>query len=324
MRHCLDTLLTGGEDVEILIVNDGSTKDNTAAIADEYTKKYPSVCRAIHQENKGHGGAVNTGIANASGIYFKVVDSDDWVDLDAYKKILDTLRQLTGEENGIDCLFSNYVYEKEGAKKKRAMRYTGSFPQERVFGWNDMKPLKLGKYVLMHSIIYRTELLREVGLQLPEHTFYVDNLYAYIPFIRVKKMYYLNVNFYRYYIGREDQSVNEEVMKSRIDQQIRVNNIMIDYVKNWKSGLVPKQKTYMRHDLSIIMAVTSILLIRIGTKDSLRMKKDLWKRLKKADLPTYIMVRQGFLGQAMNLPGRGGRKVSKMGYAAAQKMFGFN
>ena len=90
MRHCIDTLLPGGEDVEILIVNDGSS-DQTADIANEYEKKYPTICRAIHQPNKGHGGAVNAGIANASGIYLKVVDSDDWVNRAAYEKILKTL-----------------------------------------------------------------------------------------------------------------------------------------------------------------------------------------------------------------------------------------
>ena len=80
MRKCIESLLVGGEDVEILIVDDGSTKDRTPQIADEYAEKYPTIVRTIHQENKGHGGAVNTGIANATGLYFKVVDSDDWVD----------------------------------------------------------------------------------------------------------------------------------------------------------------------------------------------------------------------------------------------------
>ena len=73
MEHCIHTLLAGGDEVEILIVDDGSTKDRTAEIADAYEKKYPGICRAIHQENKGHGGAVNTGLANATGIFFKVV-----------------------------------------------------------------------------------------------------------------------------------------------------------------------------------------------------------------------------------------------------------
>ena len=90
MRHCIDTLLTGGDQVEILIVDDGSTKDDTAAIADEYEARYPGSCRAIHQENAGQGGAVNAGLKAATGIYFKVVDSDDWAvsytHLDVYKR----------------------------------------------------------------------------------------------------------------------------------------------------------------------------------------------------------------------------------------------
>ena len=90
MHYCLQTLLSGGEEVEILIINDGS-KDNTARIADQYAAAYPTIIRAIHQENKGHGGAVNTGMANATGKYFKVVDSDDWVDVRAYLKILEQL-----------------------------------------------------------------------------------------------------------------------------------------------------------------------------------------------------------------------------------------
>ena len=85
MEHCILSLLPGGDDVEILIVDDGS-KDRTAEIADEYERKYPGIVRAIHQENGGHGEAVNAGIRNATGLFFKVVDSDDWVDYEAYMK----------------------------------------------------------------------------------------------------------------------------------------------------------------------------------------------------------------------------------------------
>ena len=127
MEHCIESILPGGEDVEIIIVDDGS-KDRTAEIADRYAEKYPTIVKAIHQENGGHGEAVNTGIKNATGIYFKVVDSDDWVDHDAYMAVLDKLRELVGSENNLDMLLANYVYEKEGAKHKRVMRQTG-FPQ---------------------------------------------------------------------------------------------------------------------------------------------------------------------------------------------------
>ena len=215
MEKCIESILPGGEDVEIIIVDDGS-KDRTAEIADAYAAKYPTIIRAIHQENGGHGEAVNTGIRNATGLYFKVVDSDDWVDPEAYRQILDKLREFAGSENNLDMLLANYVYEKEGAKHKKVMRQTG-FPKDKVFTWSDIRRFHKGHYILMHSVIYRTKLLRECGLKLPKHTFYVDNIYVYKPLPSVRTMYYMDVDFYRYYIGRDDQSVNEKVMIGRID-----------------------------------------------------------------------------------------------------------
>lgn len=124
MEHCIESLLPGGEDVEIIVVDDGST-DRTAEIADAYAEKYPTIVKAVHQENGGHGEAVNAGIRNATGLYFKVVDSDDWVDGEAYQRVLDTLRDLSGGSAALDMLISNFVYEKEGAKRKKVMKYTG-------------------------------------------------------------------------------------------------------------------------------------------------------------------------------------------------------
>src|SRR5699024_3810060 len=121
MRHCIESLLPGGDEVEILIVDDGSTKDKTGEIADEYEKKYPGICRAIHKENGGHGEAVNAGLRNATGIYFKVVDSDDWVNEEAYMEVLSTLRDFVKGEETLDLLISNFVYEKQGARRKKVM-----------------------------------------------------------------------------------------------------------------------------------------------------------------------------------------------------------
>ena len=87
MRHCIDNLVAAGEDVEVIIVNDGS-KDDTGKIADEYEKKYPTIVKAIQKENGGHGSGVMAGIRNAEGMFFKVVDSDDWMEAGTYKAIL--------------------------------------------------------------------------------------------------------------------------------------------------------------------------------------------------------------------------------------------
>lgn len=325
MRKCVDSLLKGGEDVEILIVDDGS-KDDTLKIARDYEEKYPTIVKAIHQENKGHGGAVNTGLAHATGLYFKVVDSDDWLNEEALKKALEVLKLCVRGPKTLDLLLCNYVYEKVGAKRKTVMRYRSALPQDKIFGWDDVKPLGTSHYLLMHSMIYRTELLRECGLKLPEHTFYVDNLVAFIPLASVQSMYYLDVNLYRYFIGRADQSVSESVMIGRVDQQIRVNKLMIDYMVENRSLVNSNKKRYryMLSYLDIITTISSILLIRSGTEENLQKKQELWEYLKKKDWVLYKRLRFGLLGQCMNLPGKGGRMISVEGYKICQKFFGFN
>lgn len=237
MRNCVDSLLEGGNLVEILIVDDGS-KDDTADIADEYAAKYPTIVKAIHQENGGHGEAVNAGLRNATGLYFKVVDSDDWVNKEAYLAILEKLREITGGPQTLDMMISNFVYEKQGAKRKKVMRYKNYMPVDQLFTWKEMGRMPIGKYILMHSVIYRTGLLRDCGLKLPKHTFYVDNLFVYQPLPHVKTMYYMDVNFYRYFIGRDDQSVHEDVMIRRIDQQLLVNRMMIDTIAGVRLSLI--------------------------------------------------------------------------------------
>ena len=322
MRRCIDSLLPGGEDVEILIVDDGSTKDNTAEIADEYEKNYPGIVKAIHQENGGHGEAVNAGLRNATGVYYKVVDSDDWVDVDVYLDIIKTLKELVAGPQTVDMFISNFVYDKAGAKHKKVMRYK-AFPENEVFQWDHAKKLHIGRYILMHSVIYRTMLLRECNLELPKHTFYVDNIFVYQPLPFVKTMYYLDVNFYRYFIGRDDQSVNEKVMISRIDQQIYVTKSMISM---YELRMVESKKLrkYMINYLAIMMTVSSILCIRSKVNENLKKKKELWVYLKKKDYRTYVKIRYGILGQTMNLPGKSGRKVSSMAYSVARRLIGFN
>ncbi len=323
MENCVRSLLPGGEEVEILIIDDGS-KDRTAEIADNLAELYPTIIRVIHQENGGHGEALNSGIEHATGMFFKVVDSDDWVNETAYHKILDLLRSVANEKKELDMLISNFVYEKEGVKRKKVMHYHRALPIDEYFTWGDVKSFNIGQYILMHSVIYRTQLLRDCGLKLPKHTFYVDNIYVYYPLPFVKTMYYIDVNFYRYYIGRSDQSVNEKVMISRIDQQIRVNKIMFDsYDLNKIAD--KRLREYMYQYLEIINVISSVLLIREGSKEKLAMKKELWAYMKKSNIKMYRYLRwRKFLGLAINTPGSIGRNAMIVGYKVCQKIFGFN
>ena len=270
MRRCIDSLLPGGEDVEIIVVNDGSS-DNTLDIAEEYRERFPGIIKVVNKENGGHGSAVNVGIEQAKGLYFKVVDSDDWVSQSAYIQILDKLKELLKSGKSIDMFISNFVYEKEGEKRKKVMKYHHALPQDEIFTWKDVRHFRVGQYILMHSVIYRTNLLRDCGLRLPENTFYVDNIFVFHPLPYVKTMYYMDVNFYRYFIGRADQSVNEQVMISRIDQQIRVNKLLVDYYVAEKQHILTngKVRKYMISYLDIITTVSSVLLIRSELEENL-------------------------------------------------------
>lgn len=322
MDRAIESILKGGEDVEIIIVNDGS-KDRTSEIAHQYEEKYPTIVKVVDKENGGHGDAVNSGLSHAAGKYFKVVDSDDWVDEEALLKILQVLKGFEAQGKEVDMFIANYVYEKEGMENKKVIHYRGVLPQNRVFSWNDAKRFSLGQYILMHSVIYRTEFLKLTQLRLPKHTFYVDNIYVYYPLPHVHRIYYMDVDFYRYYIGREDQSVNEKVMIGRVDQQIFVTKSMIDMYE-MRQITNKKLRNYMVNYLAIMMTVSSILLIRSKKPENLEKKKELWQYLKKKDYKVYWKIRYGILGQTMNLPGKAGRKVSVLAYTVARNLIGFN
>ncbi len=323
MEHCVETLLTGGEEVEIIIVNDGSTKDNTAEIADRLAAEHPTIIRAVHQENGGHGEAVNTGLKNATGLYFKVVDSDDWVDEKSLQAVLKTLRYMVNNNKELDMLLSNFVYEKQGVKRKKTMRYKGALKSKCITSWDGNVKFNVFQYILMHSVIYRTKLLRDCGLVLPKHTFYVDNIFVFQPLPYVKRLCYIDVDFYRYFIGRDDQSVNESVMISRIDQQIRVTKLMSEqYLKTEVKS--KKLEKYMLQYLSMMYCVCSIMLMLAKDEEKLKVKEELWQWLNDLDKDLYKKMRYSPLGIAMNLPGKVGRKLSVIGYKVMQKVFGFN
>lgn len=322
MKHAIETLLSGGNDVEIIIVNDGSV-DDTAKIADEYAAKYPEIIKAIHQENGGHGEAVNTGLFHASGLYFKVVDSDDWVNEAAFRKVLDKLRELVVDGQSPDLMLANYVYEKPSINKHKVMDYRTALPQGRIFTWDDIMFFKQSQFIIMHAAIYRTKLLKDSGLKLPKHTFYVDNIFVYHPLPYVKTMYYMDVNLYRYFIGREDQSVNEKNMIKRIDQQIYITKIMIDdidvmTIKN------KKLRNYMIKYLCMMMTISSVYLIKENTEESLAKKQELWDYLEKSNKKLYHKINNRFLGRSMNLPGKVGRKIVEVGYKISKKIYGFS
>ena len=324
MDVCIESILKCGDDIEIIIVDDGSVKDNTAQKADEWEARFPDIIKAVHQENGGHGQAVNTGLANATGRYFKVVDSDDWLDEHAMSEIMAYLRRQCELETGTDMVVGNYVYEKVHEGSRTVMHYRNVFPEGREFGWEEVGHFLQSQYLLMHSVIYRTQLLKDIGLELPQHCFYVDNIFVYVPLPHVKTINYRDVDMYRYFIGREDQSVNESVMMGRIDQQLRITRIMIDAVH--LPDAVPEKRLehYMENYLSMMMCICSIFLRMENTDEAEDKREAIWDYLKEQNPTLHRRVRRGSLNMGTNLPTELGRRIGITGYRMAQKIFKFN
>lgn len=327
MDHCVSSILEGtgyADDVQIIIVDDGSTKDETPAKADEWEARYPSIVKAVHQENGGHGAAVMQAVSHAEGVYFKNIDSDDWVDADAVRELLETLRRFISLGERVDLVITNYVYEHVEDDTRNVVDYRHVLPRGRVFDWSDIGHFMMWQYLLMHALTYRVDVLRAANLQMPPHTFYVDNIYAYVPFPKCHSIYYLDADVYRYFIGREDQSVNDLVLTSRIDHYWRVARIMMHAYHVYDEIGVAKLRSYMMNYFTIIMAICSVFSKKSDRPDAMDELQKLWDELKAYDRRMYRRARHGVVGLATNLPGTVGRALTLAGYRAAQKLVKFN
>ena len=329
MRRCVDSLLSGGRDVEIILINDGST-DRTAEIADEYQLKYPDIVRAVHKENGGHGSGVNKGLELAQGIYYKVVDSDDWLDKDAYLKLLRRIKDFcingrkAPECDMPDLFVCNYVYDHLDEGTSRVMDYRNIFPEEKMCTWKDIGRFKPSQYLIMHSLMFRAEVLRKSGVKLPEHTFYVDNLFSYQPLPYVESIYYMDQDLYHYYLGREDQWVNEKVLMKRIDQQIRVTELVAKSVDlRLVKEKYPKLASYMTRNISIMLSISSIHLLLIRTAEAEQKRRDMWDSIKAYNTALYYRLRYSTLSGLTYLPGKLGGKLTVGGYRFARKIYQF-
>ena len=320
MRRCIDSLLPCGERAEIIIVDDGST-DATGEIADEYAAVYPKIVKVVHKENGGHGSGVNVGLKLASGRFFKVVDSDDWLDPAALAKVLESLASLG---DVVDLLVCNYVYDHLYEKKQKSVDFANIFPENVICSWQDMHHFTASQYLVMHALIFRTAILRKSGVKLPEHTFYVDNLFAYRPLPFVKKILYRNVDLYHYFLGREDQSVNEESYMRRIDQQIAVTKLVADSVDLRRVRQIsPKLERYMVRNISVMLSISSIYLLMTGTEGALEKRRELWRYMKDKDTCLYYRLRLTKLAGLTCLPGQVGGKLTLWGYRRAKGTYQF-
>ncbi len=322
MHTCLDSLVGAGDRVEVLVINDGS-KDNTLEVARSYADKYPDIVVAIDQENRGWGGAINHAIKIACGEYFYIVDSDDWVDAKELNRVLDRMETLKCRGARVDMHVVNYIYNHVCDNTHHTIHCKKLIPREQIVEWDDLNLAKIDQYLMIHNMIYRTEIIRESDLVLPEHASYMDSLFMLRPLRYVSTLYYHNSDLYWYTIGREGQSIEVEVLKKHIDEQLLATREAIrtfDY--EVLQSISPKLASCSLRYLSAMLTVSSIHLFQIGTPEAIQAHKDLWKYLKDVDEKLYWRLGASWAGLT-NRKTPIGRSVAQLGYNLGAKIFKF-
>lgn len=296
MRKALDTLLTGGDAMDIIVIDDGS-KDDTGAIADEYAARYPDIVRVVHQPNGGHGAGINQGIRLAQGLYFKVVDSDDRVDPDSLRALLEAMRNL--REKPVDLVIHDYVYDRPDREAVYRIRYSGAFPQNQPFTWEQARRISLSTQFMIHALCYRTEALRETGLVLPEHCFYEDNLYIYRPLPHIRTLYYCPKPVYGYFIGRSDQSANHQVLLKHIDNITDIAEQMVcSYRWSELERLPAKLRRYMLNNACGNLCTAGAQQRMLNTPESRELHQRMIKTIRAFDPELFRHIRRNLLGFA--------------------------
>ena len=227
----------------------------------------------------------------------------------------------------MDALFTDYVHDRVG-KANRLARFDNVFPAFRRFSWEDTARFDRRQHLMMHAVIFRRGVIRASGLDLPRHTFYVDSLYVLTPLAHVRRMYYLPATLYHYFIGREGQSVDAEVMVRRVDQHMRVTRLALRTLPSpteVASGLVPTELyTTMLHSVQALCAVTSATLARGGTTEHVEMRRSFWRDVSEETPWIYARVRRSLVAAGSNLPGQAGRRVTSLAYHVARRVVGFS
>lgn len=226
-------------------------------------------------------------------------------------------------QGGVDLVVTNYYYVHSDGKGDRSINYSNVLPEKRIFTWSETKPFLLHQMLTIHSCTFRTEVMRKCTEPLPKHVFYEDNLMVCRTLPNVKRMYYMNADLYRYWIGRPDQSVQQNVMSKRYHHQILVTercftSFRIDDIAD------PRLRQYMKHELFIMFGI-SILFTRLNkTAETDAALDKMWETCIAFDPKWGKHFRKYTPLRFICMPGKFGQDFSGMIYTIANKIVRFN
>lgn len=231
--------------LEVLVVNDGST-DRTAEIAADYVARYPAIFRLIDKENGGHGSTVNVGMREARGRYFRVVDGDDWVNTDNMVALLDRLAAIdtdmvVDEKRTVHMISGEEV----------PLPLPVGTPYDRAVPFLDYASGDYCDFYNLHTVMIKTSLLRDYGVQLREGIFYVDYEFILKATARCREVTFLPLDIYRYLIGNVNQSVDSQNYVRRISHHRKMTEEVLRFVTS--SGFEGACRRYLDRRVCLLI-----------------------------------------------------------------------
>ena len=287
ISNCLDSLLIDEvkNDIEVLVINDGST-DNIQSVVATYENRYPNSIRLINKKNGGHGSTINKTIEEAKGEYLKMVDADDSVEKQGFIALVRHLKKTNA-----DVVMSPYYRVNIVNNHKKLIGYLKSSNKESIVDNKlvNLQDIYQDLLVAMHSLTYRTTLLKENNYKIDEHCFYVDVEYSIYYFLKAKNVLLLNEPVYNYNIGSSDQSVNIDNMRARRAQHLRVAKSMVNFYKKERNKIPSYMKSFFKNNIVNLILVNEYKLL-MSLKSSKNSKIELIKfdkYLKKNSIELY-------------------------------------
>ncbi len=327
LARCLDSLLPQKEKLDVIIVNDGST-DRTAEIGQSYVDRWPQNFRLINKENGGHGSGINVGIELAAAPWFKVLDSDDHFAAEGLNELLRLIADFENKDSlKPDLIISDFIYEvhrnkedgQEEVINKRA-DYQNVFRERGFCSWSRIRSFRYDQMLMMHALGYRTEILRKIKLELPEKTYYEDNIYVYEPLPHVRRIYYLNEPVYVYYIGRDDQSINMGNVVKNVNMQIFVTEEMLRRVR-LETVRPQRLQRYMFRHLARMVAMCMMPLALLDSGESKQKIALLWQELENINPVVAKKLRATPMLSSQRLLAKAGSYLNQQVYNLISKAF---
>lgn len=279
------------DQLDVIIVNDGS-KDRTVQVAEQYCARYPDTVRLISQENKGHGGALNTGCAAAVGKYLKVIDADDWVETENLPEFIRLLETCDSDV----VLTHHHTVDISTGEVRNWKSYPLKFGERYTFDEIMSQWDSFYRSLTFHGITYRTEFYHRCGIQLSEHVFYEDHEFATFPCCMARSVTPFDLFIYDYRIGDVEQSVSDENQLKRIGHTETVLRRLVQEYHRipLEENAAGRNYVCMKAQGLLLSYLKTVMLVSPDRKQGRMMGKQMMEYFRDNLVGTWMLARRQY------------------------------